>query len=59
MKILLVENDIRMRRLMKSMLAEIAGEIYESDGGPEAIELYRSERPDWVVMDVYRKPANG
>jgi len=59
MKILLVENNSGMRRLLKSMLEEIAEEIYESPGGPEAIELYQAVRPDWVVMDVYRKPANG
>lgn len=58
MKVLLVEQNIEMRRLLKSMINEIA-EVYESNNGEAAVALYLSVRPDWVVMDIFRKPHNG
>jgi CheY-like chemotaxis protein len=59
MRILLVEHNAQMRRLIKSMIADIADEIYESDGDGEALAYYSSVRPDWVVMDIFREPNNG
>ncbi len=59
MKILLVEDNSEMRRLIKSMIAEIAVEIYEASDGAEAVGLYRAARPDWVLMDVFMKPTDG
>ena len=59
MRVLVVENNIEMRRFIKSVIGEIADEIHESHGGDEAVDLYRSVRPDWVVMDIFRKPENG
>ena len=59
MKILLVENNTEMRRLLKSVIAEIADEFYETGDGTEAVELYRAVRPDWVLMDVFMKPTDG
>ncbi len=59
MKILLVEDNDEMRRLLKSMLATFANEIYEASDGGEAVELYRVSPPDWVVMDVFMKPTDG
>jgi CheY-like chemotaxis protein len=59
MKILLVEDNSEMRRLIKSMIAEIADEIFEAADGTEAIALYRTVRADWVLMDVFIKPTDG
>ena len=59
MKILLVEDNSEMRRLIKSMIAEIADEIYEAGDGTEAVERYRTMRPDWVLMDIFMKPTDG
>lgn len=59
MKILLVEDNSERRRLMKSMIAEIADEIYEASDGAEAVGLYSIVIPDWVLMDVFMKPTDG
>lgn len=59
MRILLVENNPEMRRLLKSMIAEITDDIFESEGGEDAVEKYRTAKPDLVVMDIFRKPTNG
>jgi two-component system chemotaxis response regulator CheY len=55
----LVDDSGEMRRLLKSMLAPLADEIYEAADGTEAVELYRARLPDWVVMDIVMKPNNG
>ncbi len=59
MRVLLVESNTEMRRLIKAMLAEVADEIFESAGGEDAVVQSRTVKPDWVVMDIYRKPSNG
>ena len=59
MKILLVEDNSEMRRLIKSLVGEIADEIYEASDGAEALELYRTVLPDWVLMDIFMKPTDG
>lgn len=59
MKILLVEDNAEMRRLLKSMIEKIDDEILEASDGMEAVALYRAERPDWVVMDIFMKPTDG
>jgi CheY-like chemotaxis protein len=59
MRVLVVENNIEMRRFIKSLIGEIAEEIHESSGGEGAVDLYKTLRPDWVVMDIFRKPENG
>lgn len=59
MKILLVEDNAEMRRLLRSMVETIAAEIIEASDGAAAVELYRSERPDWVLMDIFMKPTDG
>src|SRR5262245_57978552 len=59
MKILLVEDNAEMRRLLKSMVEKIADEIIEASDGAAAIELYHREHPDWVLMDIFMKPTDG
>ena len=59
MKILVVDDSAEMRRLMKTLLAGLADEIYECDDGAEAIEIYLARRPDWVLMDVFMKETDG
>lgn len=58
-KILLVEDNAEMRRLLKSMIGKIADEIHEAGDTIEAVALYREVRPDWVLMDVFMKPTDG
>lgn len=59
MKILLVEDNAEMRRLLKSMIEKIGDEIIEAGHGTDAVEFYRAERPDWVLMDIFMKPTDG
>jgi CheY-like chemotaxis protein len=59
MKILVVEDSAEVRRLIKSLMAEIADELYECSDGAEAVEIFIKHRPDWTLMDVYMKGTDG
>jgi CheY-like chemotaxis protein len=59
MRILIVDDNAEVRRLIKSLLADIADEIDECDNGAAAVRLYERRRPDWVLMDVFMKEMDG
>ena len=59
MDLLIVEDNLKMRRMIKSIVARIADRIDECADGDEAIALYSKNRPDWVLMDIHLKETNG
>lgn len=50
--ILIVEDDAEMRRMIRSLVARLAQDIYECGDGSAAVAAYAEHRPDWVLMDV-------
>lgn len=52
MKLLIVEDSLSVRQILKSVVAPLAMEITECGDGGEALALYISNRPDFVLMDV-------
>src|SRR5437868_15447862 len=59
MKVLSVEDNQAMRRLIRRMLAAVADEISECGDGTLACALYGELRPDWVLMDIEMGEVNG
>ena len=59
MKILIADDDARMRQMVKQTVASLATEFYEAADGGEAIALCAAQRPDWVLMDLRMKPLDG
>jgi len=59
MNILIVEDNFHMRRLLKSMLASLAGEFYECSNGAEALAAYACHKPDVVLMDIRMGRVDG
>ena len=59
MRLLIVEDNPEMRRLMKRMLADLAEEFAECDDGNKALKAYTCARPDWVLMDLEMKVMDG
>jgi CheY-like chemotaxis protein len=59
MKILIADDDARMRRMLKQIVAGLASATYEASDGGEAIAICAAERPDWVLMDFRMKPLDG
>jgi CheY-like chemotaxis protein len=58
-KILVADDNLEVRRLIKTLIADIAGEIFEAGDGGAAIDTYRTQKPDIVLMDVFMKQMDG
>lgn len=59
MTLLIVEDNTSVRRLLKSLLADLAAGIYECGNGAEALKAYATYRPDWVLMDIKMAELDG
>jgi len=57
--LLIVEDNASMRRLIKSVVADLAVAIHECKDGSEALAAYEEFLPEWVVMDVEMKEKDG
>jgi DNA-binding response OmpR family regulator len=58
MRVLIVEDNLKMRELLRVFLADVA-EVDECSDGDEVIATYSKFRPAWVVMDVNMKRMSG
>jgi len=52
MKILIIDDNIEMRRLIKTLVGKMADAVYECDDGRNALREYEKHRPDFVLMDI-------
>ena len=59
MNLLIVEDNVKMRRMIRSIIGDLADRIDECEDGDEALALYTENRPDWVLMDIHLKETNG
>lgn len=59
MRIMIVDDNSRMRRMIASLIDDLAEEIIECRDGSEAIPVYHERRPDWVFMDIDMKSVDG
>ena len=57
--LLIVDDDERMRSLIRSIVADLADPITECGDGAEAQAIYERDRPHWVLMDVMMPGMNG
>ncbi|MGH9759898.1 MAG: response regulator transcription factor [Blastocatellia bacterium] len=57
-RLLIVEDNEGMRRMIKSLVSGLADAIYECDG-IDALSLYQAHHPDWVLMDIEMEPVDG
>lgn len=59
-KIVIVDDSAIMRKMVRNLLNSTEHQIAgEAKNGKEAIELYKSLRPDVVVMDVTMRDMDG
>lgn len=58
-KILVVDDSSFMRMIIKNALAEMDIQIIEAKDGEKAVELFQSENPDLVTMDVTMPKKTG
>ena len=59
MKLLIVEDSLSVRQILKSVVAPFADEIVECGDGGEAVALYEQNHPDLVLMDIDLNGTDG
>jgi PAS domain S-box-containing protein len=58
-KILLVEDSLPSRGILKIMLSPLNADIFEAANGTEAVKIIESERPDLILSDIYMPEMDG
>jgi len=58
-KVLIADDHAGMRQTLRILLSPMASDIREATDGGEAVLLYVSHHPDWVIMDIQMKPIGG
>jgi CheY-like chemotaxis protein len=58
-KILIVEDNATVRRLIRRAIAQVTQEIYECADGMDALKAYSEHQPDLVLMDVRMPRMDG
>lgn len=59
MRILIVDDNVGVRRLLRHAVSEIAQEVRECSDGTEALAAYAAYRPDVVLMDIRMPHLDG
>ena len=59
MKLLIVEDNASMRRLIKSIVSDLADEIEECADGADVLPAYEKHLPEWILMDVKMPKTDG
>jgi len=59
MKLMIVDDNAQVRRMITSFLSDLVGEFIECSDGCEALSAYATHRPDLVLMDFQMKNTNG
>lgn len=59
MKLLIVEDNARMRGLLRSVVADLCESVTECADGARALGAFDDCRPDWVLMDVRMPGLDG
>jgi two-component system chemotaxis response regulator CheY len=57
--ILIADDNPDVRRMIRSILAEIDPDVSECSDGGAAIEAYGELKPDWLLMDINMLPVDG
>jgi CheY-like chemotaxis protein len=58
-KILLIDDDSVLRRVIKRVLTNAHHQVIEAENGLEGIRTCRAERPDIVVLDIVMPEQDG
>jgi len=59
MKVLIVDDNEKVREVVRDYLPAEVDEIFECADGSEALAVYRRHLPDWVLMDWEMPNADG
>lgn len=59
MTLLIAEDNLRVRTMLKDIAGAYFTEIYECGDGKKACELYEEHKPDWTFMDIEMPVMDG
>jgi CheY-like chemotaxis protein len=59
MKLMVVDDDTRIRKLIVSMVSDLTTEVLECVDGEQAQAFYNEHLPDLVLMDLAMPGADG
>ena len=59
MKVLIVDDNRRMREMMRAFLQDVTEKFCECDDGAQALSVYTNFHPDLVLMDWEMKEMDG
>jgi CheY-like chemotaxis protein len=59
LRLLIVDDNAAVRRLIRSIVQPFASEISECADGGDALSAYQARRPDIVLMDIRMKEVDG
>ena len=59
MKILIIDDNEQMRRMMKTLVRDLVDCVFECDDGARALSAYTEHHPDWVLMDIDLPTVDG
>lgn len=59
MKIMIVDDNPTVRRMLKSIVGSLAEDVYECADGIEAIAAYTLHHPSFVLMDIAMGQMDG
>lgn len=59
MKLLIVDDNAEMRRLIIGIVRDLADEIAECADGADALAIYKEFQPDLVLMDLKMPETDG
>ncbi len=51
-RVLVVEDELRIARLVRDYLRQAGFDVLEATDGASALSLARSEKPDMIVLDI-------
>lgn len=59
MSFLIVDDNSTMRRVLRRIISEFAGDINDCSDGTDAFADYEHFQPEWVLMDVKMRDKDG
>ena len=58
-RILIIDDDAGIRRLIRRILEKAGHEVFEAPNGKVGFELYELERPDLIITDMIMPEMDG
>src|SRR3990172_7274860 len=58
-KILVVDDEDNVRKLYSEEFGDMGYKVYEASGGEEAIQLFKKEKPNVVILDMRMPGMDG